>query len=87
MHTHTHTHTYTHTHLRSNVIGSATECSGLVGTMHTLLAQTKVSNLDVTVAVQHHIVKFEVTVDDPKVVKEEQPKDYLSRVKPEKRTA
>lgn len=52
-------------YLRSNVVWGATECPGLVSIFDALFAEPKVSNLDMAISIQHHVVQFEVTIDDP----------------------
>lgn len=49
-------------HLRSNVIGRATESLGGDSIPDTLFAHAKISNFDVALGVQHHVVKFQVSV-------------------------
>ena len=48
------------TNLRSHVVGSTTERSGAVLVIHILLAHTEVSDFNVTVFVQQHVVQFQI---------------------------
>lgn len=47
-------------HLWGDVVRSAAEGAGLFVPQHVLLAHAEVSNLDVAIPVQHHVVQLEV---------------------------
>ena len=66
-----------HTHLGGDVVRSATEGPSLVAVTDALLAETKVSDLDVPLRVQHHIVQLQVTIDDATPMQVEQPQNYF----------
>lgn len=51
-------------HLWSNVVRSATECLGCHPIPDVLLTHAKVSDFDVPLRIQHHVVKFQVAVAD-----------------------
>ena len=56
--------------LRSDILRGPTESSGGATRSNPHLAQTEVSNLDVTLDVEHHVVQLEVPVDHPVLVEE-----------------
>ena len=49
-------------HLRGDVVWGATEGLGCHPIPDVLLTHAKISDLDVALGIQHHIVKFQVTV-------------------------
>lgn len=51
-------------HLRGDVIRSTTKGLGCHAIPNVFFTHAKVSDLDVSLGIQHHIVKFEVTVAD-----------------------
>ena len=57
-------------YLRSDILRGPTECAGGATGSNPHLAQTEVSNLDVTLDVEHHVVQLEVPVDHPVLVEE-----------------
>ena len=56
--------------LRSNVLRGPTECSRRATGSNPNLTETEVSNLDVPLDVEHHVVQLEVPVDHPVLVEE-----------------
>lgn len=57
------------TYLGCHELGSSTESASSRAIPHVFLAQTVISNPDVTVKSQHDIVKLQVAVDDTVLVK------------------
>lgn len=47
-------------YLRGYVVGGSAEGLGGDAVLHVLLTHAKVGNLDVTLAVQHHVVQLQV---------------------------
>ena len=68
----------TGTHLWCDVIWRATEGPGLVAVQNTLFTQTKVSNLDMAISIQHDIVQFQIPVDNAHLMEIEKAYHYLS---------
>ena len=65
---------------RSYVVWSTTECSCLDIICNSLLTNPKVSDLDVTFAVQQDIIQFEISIDKTLIMEMEQPKTNLSSI-------
>ena len=55
--------------LRSDILRGTTECSGRTTGSNPNLTETEVSNLDVPLDVEHHVVQLEVPVDHSVLVK------------------